>query len=142
MSVEVPPWREVVTALGSPIYGVPRTEPNESYGAHFVNGSRTQAKSINLGFGPWGRRLVVETSTDPIDVGRMVIELLLNAEPRYPLTIEERTVQISVNHHLFDLPILWITDRSWSGAAKVADRWVYLRGIGATLDDVRIETIL
>jgi hypothetical protein len=139
---EIPPWREVAAVLRSPIYGVPGTEPNESYGAHFVNGSRTQPESINLGFGAWGEMLAVETSIESVDDGRIFVELLLNAEPRYPLTIEERTAQISVDDYLLDLRIFWITDRSWSATAKIEDRWVYLRGIGAALNDVVVETIL
>jgi hypothetical protein len=139
---QVPPWRDVAAALGPPIYGVPATEPNESYGASFVSGSDTQPESINLGFGEWGEMLVVGTSTESVDDGRIVVELLLNAEPRYPLTIEDRTAQIAVEHHLIDFRIFWITDRSWSAIARVEDRWVHLRGIGAALDDVVVETIL
>ena len=44
---------------------------------------------LSLGFGPWEHRVAVETSTEPIDDHRMIVELLMGPELTYPLTIDE-----------------------------------------------------
>jgi len=124
--------------IGSPIYGVPGTDPEPSYGG----GPWENPDHISLGFGPWDERIVVETSTKPVTDHRMVMEMLLNAAPVYPLTIEERSARILIDEVPINYRILWIADRAWSGAAKVAERWVYLRGIGASLDEVVVGSIL
>jgi hypothetical protein len=139
VSDRIPLLRDIARALGSPIYGVPGSTPAPSYGSH---GPATQPRALGLAFGPQGKKLLVETSVEPLRDRKLVVDLLFNADPAYPLTIEERAVSISIDGREVDFRVLWINDRSWSDVAKIADRWVYLRGIGIAIDDVVIGSIL
>lgn len=129
-------WQDYVEALGPPVYRACGQEPRPSFGSH-----GDPPVSVSLGFGDWGALLVVETSLQPIDDSRILVEMLMDTEPNYPLTIREENITVALDGIPTPFRKLGIEDRRWSVVAPVGDRWVYLRGLGTQADDVAIEKL-
>ena len=84
--------RDEISSLGPPIYGLAGQKALTDFGWHGVNGETT---ALRLNFGTKGRRqrLAIETTTEPVDEFRMLMQIVvdIHREHRYPLTIEERS---------------------------------------------------
>ena len=96
---------------------------------------------LSLGFGPGEHRVAVETSTEPIDDHRMIVELLMGPELTYPLTIDEGSCVLLVDGVAVEFRTLFIEEDFWSGVALVDGRWVYVRGMGVATPDITIVSM-
>ena len=134
--------RERAAALGPPIYGLAGQKALTDFGWHGVNGETT---ALRLNFGTKGRRqrLAIETTTEPVDEFRMLMQIVvdIHREHRYPLTIEERSASVEIDGSVVEYRILAIADDIWCGAVHVGDRWVFLAGDGVPADGITIEPV-
>lgn len=132
----MPFWQDFVEALGPPVYRVCGQEPRLGFGAH-----GNPPRAVNLSFGDWGALVVVETSVEPIGDSRILMEMMMNAEPEYPLTVSETTISVVVDRNTTSFRMLCMEDDRWSAVAPVADRWVSLRGLGVRPERIAIESL-
>ncbi len=141
MDTEIPDWYERASALGHPVYGVPEAEPRDT-GASW-RGDISKPYSVNLTFGRWGRRLVVETSLEEVNDDRMLMDLLLGWELTYPLCIHEGNCAVLVDGVPFEFRLLFLdeADDNWCGVAVVSGRWIYLRSMGVPRLDITLDSI-
>ena len=96
---------------------------------------------MNLGFGRWGALLVVETSLELVEDRRILTEMLMNAEPTYPLHVTEEHLNVVVDGQSTAFRMLRMDDDLWSAVAPIGERWVYLRGMGIPATDIAIEHV-
>ncbi len=129
-------WRDFADALGPPVYRARGQEPRESFGVH-----DDPPKSVSLSFGDWGRLLAVETSLHLVKDRRVLVDMIMNFDATYPLTVTESRATLLVDGEPTDFRLLVVNDELWSAVAMVGERCVYLRGLGIPVDDVAIERV-
>jgi hypothetical protein len=102
------------------------------------------SESLSLGFGTPENELSVETSTKPRS-DHLIIHLMLMTFPfdyaGFQATVEERVVPIQIMGEVVDFRALTLTKDWWCGTHKFGDRFICLRGLGITYDDIEIEQI-
>ena len=130
--------REAAASLGPPIYGLRgRRLRTNTFG-----GDR---HSLGLFFGSHEHAIGVETSTEPVDDDRMLLELVLMLDPEFPLVIDEQRFELSFGGEAVSFEGFAIDENWWCGRAAIGDRFLYLRAIdsprtGISLREVRFKS--
>lgn len=131
--------REAAARLGAPIYGLRgRRLRSNTFG-----GSQ---HTLGLFFGSYEHGIGVETSTEPVDDDRMLLELVLMLDPEFPLVIDEQRFELGLDDEAVSFEGFAIDENWWCGRARIGDRFLYLRAIdsprtGISLREIKFKPI-